>query len=242
MGWGSVKRAVSILSHFCRNHQPTPLPRHTMLQSLDGEDAGECPACCPGCHPALSGDNWTATGQPGPLLLPFTLPRPGQWFGASPRGLGKRRTAAPTSLAGPPGPACGVGHKRRAWAAMDGRQVEGRGRGSLWAGGEQEDVSPSGVCPWQVLGWGQEGWEPGPRMSELQKDENRKAAKHGKEWVSPRDLVPPRAQRLQSHALVPTFSARRCRGTSRGSLGTQFIKQIPLLFGYVSRQDLSLGP
>lgn len=155
---------------------------------------------------------------------------------------GKRRTAVPLSLAGPWGPTCGVGHKRRAWAAVDRRQVEGRGRGSLWAGGEQEEVSRSGVCPGQVLGWGREGWEPGPRMGEPQKDGNRKAAKHGKELVSPRDLVPPRVQCLQARALLPTFSARRCRGTSRGSLGTQFIKQIPLLFGYVSRSDLSLGP
>lgn len=39
-----------------------------------------------------------------------------------------------------------------------------------------------------------------------------------------------------------TFLARGCKGVSMGSLGTQFIKQIPLPFGHVSGQDLFLGP
>jgi len=39
-------------------------------------------------------------------------------------------------------------------------------------------------------------------------------------------------------ALASTFLARGCNRVFMRSLGTQFIKQIPLLFGHVSGQDL----
>lgn len=85
-------------------------------------------ACSPGHHPALPGDNWTATGQPGPLCP--SLPRPGQWFGASPRGLGKGQQF-PEVLLGPGGLPV-VGHKE---------DVGSRGQE---AGGRQREGQPVG--------------------------------------------------------------------------------------------------
>lgn len=95
------------------------------------------------------------------------------------------------------------------------------------ARGEGEEVSNSGACSRQVQGWREEGWDPGQRMADLQKDVDGRAAKHGTSGSLPRDLVPPPQARpgvqcLQPCSLVPTFSARGGRGISRGSLRTVY--------------------
>lgn len=83
LGWGRAKRAVSISSHFCRNHQHTPPPRDTILQSLYREGAGDgprCAGCCPGLAPGeqkvrMLDCCWAETGQvPSPFVPILCLP------------------------------------------------------------------------------------------------------------------------------------------------------------------------
>lgn len=103
------------------------------------------------------------------------------------------------------------------------------------------------ACPRQLLGWVREGWDPGQRMGNLQKDMGGRASRAPEHGSPPEDPIPrllyqPQGVCPPSCTLDPTFLVRGCRGIFRDSLGTQFIEQIPFLFGHVSGQDLSLGP
>ncbi|KAF3831054.1 hypothetical protein GH733_002292 [Mirounga leonina] len=104
LGWGSVKQAVPISSHFRRNHQQTPLPRHTVPPKLvRGGHSGAGPDA-PAASPALPQKRRRSDaaagqrlGSPPPALGPLPLTLPGSrtvFGGAVPHWLGRARTEA----------------------------------------------------------------------------------------------------------------------------------------------------
>lgn len=123
-------------------------------------------------------------------------------------------------------------------------RLGGEGQPAVWVE-NQKDVSSSVACPRQVRGWVWEGWGWEQGTGDFLKDRDRKAAQYSKSGSLPRD---PASHTAPAPGTVPAsilcsgphFLERGCRAIFRGSLGTLFIKQVPLLFGRVSGQDVSL--